>query len=287
MVELMTVAPTPIRLPEIEWFDKYARAMTAAEDQNKMMLVYFCDDRPDGPCHRFTAETLADPTVRRKLMDYVCVQVPLDGKITVDGEPVTLLQHDAFHEMLGRPGIAIVDFRSTDAKLRGAVVSTFPITGKLWYTPERMAVILDLPPATLTQRTLIYAVRIHPEKPASTSSELDPDLLQEAQSHSEYQARIRLQGHHFWESRFHRIVSRLPGGLRPRGVRRELAGRKPGRGGHRVRPLLAALRRALERRSGSQPLFRLRHETRQQWRLVCHRHFCDEVVSDAAILQPC
>ena len=166
----------------------------------------------------FKAETLDDPRVRRKLQDYVCVQLPLDAKITVDGKEVTLLEHAAFHEMLGRPGIAIVDFRSSDRQAAGAVVSTFPITEKLWYTPEQMAVILDLPPGTLTQRTLIYAVRIHPDKPASTDGELSPDLLEEAQSHSQYQADIRLQGHHFWESRFQRIVARLPGGLTAREV---------------------------------------------------------------------
>jgi len=148
----------------------------------------------------------------------VCVQLPRDAKITVGGEPVILLEHTAFYEMLGRPGIAIVDFRSADANLRGTVVSTFPITEKLWYSPERMAVILDLPPGTLTQRTLIYAVRIHPEKPASTDGEPLPDLLEEAQGHSQYQAGIRRQGHHFWESRFRRIVARLPGGLSAREV---------------------------------------------------------------------
>jgi hypothetical protein len=120
--------------------------------------------------------------------------------------------------MLGRPGIAIIDYRSTDADLNGSVVSTFPITESLGYTPEQMAVILDLPPGTLTQRTLIYAVRIHPEKPASTDGQPSADLLQEARSHSEYQAAIQRQGHHFWASRFARIVARLPGGLTAREV---------------------------------------------------------------------
>jgi hypothetical protein len=203
---------------EIHWFSSYAKAMTAAEEQSKMLLVYFCDCCEDGKCKRFAEETLADRTVRNKLLDYVCLQLPLDAQIKVGGQSVTVLQHPAFREMLGRPGIAIVDFRSQEANLRGAVVSTFPITGKLWYTPERMAVILDLPPATLTQRTLIYAVRVHPDKPASTTGQLDTDLLQEAQSHSQYQADIRLQGHHFWESRFHRIVDRLPAGLSAREV---------------------------------------------------------------------
>ena len=202
-------------------------------------------------CNRFKTETLDDAQVRRKLEDYVCVQLPLAAKITVDGKDVKLLEHPAFHEMLGRPGIAIVDFRSADPKLRGVVVSMFPITEKLWYTPRQMAVILTLPPGTLTQRTLIYAVRIHPDRPASTDSELSADLLKEAQSHAQYQAAIEVQGHQHWESRF--PADRRPAAgraHRPRGVCRKLAGRESGRGGHRVRPLLAALDRSLERRRG-------------------------------------
>jgi hypothetical protein len=198
--------------PDELWLDSYAEAMRRADHQNKRLLVYFCDACGQGPCNRFKAETLDDPRVQPKLRDYVCVQVPPDASITVDGQMVKLLQHPAFQEMLRRPGIAIVDFRTSDVKLRGTVVSTFPITERLSYTPEQMAVILDLPPGTLTQRTLIYAVRIHPEHPASTNSEPSLDLFNEAESHSQYQADIRVQGHHQWGSRFQRIISRLPGG---------------------------------------------------------------------------
>ena len=120
--------------------------------------------------------------------------------------------------MLGRPGVAIVDFAHADPKLHGNVVSVFPLTATLSYTPEQMGVILDLPPGTLTQRTLIYAVRVHPEHPASTAGQLDSHLVQEAESHSENQARMRLQGHHFWETRFHRINAILPAGLIAREV---------------------------------------------------------------------
>jgi hypothetical protein len=81
-----------------------------------------------------------------------------------------------------------------------------------------MAVILNLPPGTLTQRTIIFAVRIHPDKPASTDGEVLPVLLEEAQEHSQYQANIRQQGHQFWDSRFRRILARLPGGISPREV---------------------------------------------------------------------
>ena len=201
-----------------------------------MLLIYFYDVSDDGVCNRFKAETLDDPAIRRKLHDYVCVQLPLGAKIRVQGKEVVLLKDEAFHEMLGKPGIAIIDFRTADAKLRGSVVSVFPITDSLWYAPEQMAVILQLPPGTLTQRTLIFAVRTHPEKPASTDGQPLPALLEEAQSHSQYQADIELQGHHFWATRFPRIVARLPGGLSARGVRRELARPKPGRGRGRMRP---------------------------------------------------
>ena len=207
-----------VPVPAVRWLSNYGKAITAAEHGNKMLLIYFCDSSADSPCQRFKKETLDDPQVRRKLQRYVCVRLPLDAKATFQGKPLVLLEHEGYREMLGRPGIAIVDFRSADAKLRGTVVSEFPITEKLWYTAEQMAVILTLPPCTLTQRTLIYAVRTHPDHPESTDGEPNPMLEEEAQSHSQYQADIRVQGHHAWGSRFARILSRLPGVGAPREV---------------------------------------------------------------------
>jgi hypothetical protein len=114
--------------------------------------------------------------------------------------------------------VAILDFAHPEQETYGYVVSTFPLTGKLWYGPKQMLVILDLPPGTLTQRTLIYAVRTHPDRPASADGELDANLLKEAESHSAHQARIRVQGHHRWGARFPRISALLPRGLVAREV---------------------------------------------------------------------
>jgi hypothetical protein len=203
--------------PDIEWLTDYGKAVATAKSQGKMLLVYFCTPGGNDPCNRFQAETLSDPEVRRRMARYVCVQVDLDAKITTQmgGEQreITLIQHEVFDEMLGKPGIAIIDYANREAPYYKRVVSTFPITGKLWYTPEKVQVILDLPPGTLTQRTLIYAVRTHPERPRSTEGRLCSHLTDEAAEHSQFQARIRRQGHHFWETRFHRITRRLPGGL--------------------------------------------------------------------------
>jgi hypothetical protein len=45
-----------------------------------------------------------------------------------------------------------------------------------------------------------------------------PLLVTEAGSHSRYQAQIRVQGHHFWNHRFQRLLGLLPRGLHPREV---------------------------------------------------------------------
>src|SRR5690606_30181791 len=79
-----------------------------------------------------------------------------------------------------------------------------------YYRKEALSIILDLPPGTLTQRTMIYAVRIHPEAPASTQGQFHMALADEAKSHANYQASVQVQGHQSWESRFHRINAKLP-----------------------------------------------------------------------------
>jgi len=197
---------------EIRWHTDYGQALAEARSEGKMLLLHFCDPS-DRLSEGFETDTLTDPMIASKLREYVCAKLPLDTKILIDGNESTLLDHGVFREMLGRPGIAILDFADQEAPYHGCVVSTFPITDELSYPAERMGVILDLPPGTLTQRTLIYAVRIHPESPSSTEGRIDANLVMEAESHSRYQARIRLQGHHHWSTRFRRINAKLPDGL--------------------------------------------------------------------------
>jgi len=189
--------------------------MDVANQERKMLLIFFQNSN-DPLSQRLENETLGNPEIKRKLQDLVCLRLPLDARIPLNGEDVVILQHPAMSEMLGRPGLVIVDFVHADPKLHGRVVSVFPLAGGLFYGPAEMKVILDLPPGTLTQRTLIYAVRIHPEKPASALGRPNERLLAEAESHSQYQAQIRLLGHHGWGSRFPRIAATI--GCAPREI---------------------------------------------------------------------
>jgi hypothetical protein len=207
-------SPPPESDGGIEWYTDYADAMRVAKAQQKMMFVWFHGAAKSQFGERFEAVSLRDQKVRELLEQYVAVKLPQDAKIRVNGEEIRLLDHAAFQELNRGPGIAIIDFEHEETEHYGYVVNTLPFTpGKFYrFRPEHLAVVLDLPPGTLTQRTLVFAVRIHPEKPASTRGNVDPTLVSEAKSHSNYQARIHLQGHHRWGERFPRL-SRLLFGL--------------------------------------------------------------------------
>jgi len=198
---------------ELPWETSYGKAVEVATREGRMMLICFHKPGQSEVCERFAREALTDPEVVEKLKRFVRVRLSVDTTIpTSDGE-VVLLEHPAFAEMLDGPGVAILDFAHKDAPYYGYVVSAFPFLEGHPYTAREMAVILDLPPGTLTQRTLVYAVRTHPDRPASTEGVSDAYLTNEARLHSKHQARIRRQGHHGWNRRFRRINTKLPEGL--------------------------------------------------------------------------
>ena len=193
------------------WFTSYSAAVSEALSRRCMLLVWF-----QNPAHAetnagFDARVLNDPAIRDLVAKTVAVRLPLDAKVQVGGKPVTLLEHPAFAEMLGGSGLAMLDMTDSAGSQHRRVTSVYPFTGQ-YISKSHLAVLLTLPPGTLTQRTMIFAVRTHPEQPASASSELSSLLLTEAASHSAHQASILLQGHHNWDSRFHSINARLPPG---------------------------------------------------------------------------
>jgi len=198
---------------KLAWHTSYAQAVEVAIQEEKMLLLCFHHPGGSALCDRFARQALAEPGVAERLQHYVRARLPVNTTIAGKEGEIALLEHAGFAEMLGRPGVAIVDYAHRGAPYYGHVVSTFPFLNGRPYTAEETAVILDLPPGTLTQRTLIYAVRTHPDAPASTNGELAPYLAEQARQHSQHQARIRRQGHHNWGSRFHRINARLPRGL--------------------------------------------------------------------------
>ena len=178
----------------------YQKAMSEAAQSRKLLFVYFYDPQMAAARKAFETLTLSQLEIQEKLSRYVVVKLPKDAQITIDGQPLVLLEHPAFAEMLSRPGVAVVDLAHERADYYGHVVSTFPFTPGKYYRKEALTIVLDLPAGTLTQRTMIFAVRIHPEGPASTQGQFHNVLASEARLHADYQAAIQVQGHHSWDS---------------------------------------------------------------------------------------
>ena len=124
-----------------------------------------------------------------------------------------------FKYMYGQQGLAIIDLKNEGQSYYGRAVSCLPFETPAYYAPDywskkSVSILLQLPAGTITQRTMVYAVRCHPENPASSQGTPDPTLLDATASHSADQARMRRQGHHNWERRFPRLW-RLVGGKTP------------------------------------------------------------------------
>ncbi len=192
----------------IPWHDDYVAACREARRRQALLFIAFYDpDRPD--LEAAGNEELVRLTAGTRGYRYVWARFPLDYRTFDDSGEICLLHHPAFADLRGRPGIAMIDYENPAAKHYRHVVSLFPLRSGRPYSFRELAAMLDLPPGTLTQRTLIYAVRTHPDAPRSAGGLPHHEMLSESQSHSTYQASITVQGHHDWESRFQRINANL------------------------------------------------------------------------------
>jgi hypothetical protein len=203
----------PIGSAPIAWLEDYHAAVDQAQAGGKLLLIWFFD--PDWAANDaiFEQVVMHHPDIAWKVGDrLVAAKLPVDAIVETGELAVRLLVHPAFAEMRQAPGLAILDLTDPTSPHFRRVVSVYPFTRE-YIAKDRLAALLDLPLGTLTQRTLIFAVRTHPEHPASAASHLSPLLARETESHAIHQASITLQGHHNWESRFHTINARLPGGL--------------------------------------------------------------------------
>lgn len=186
----------------LTWYTDYQQGMTAASKSRRNMVVYFnATGNPDA----ITNQLDTNPTLQSLASGKVLVRLPINLQVMIGGQNTYLIQHHSFAELNSRTGIVIVDYTSN--KYFGEVVSVYPITNRT--TVNHLQALLTLPEGSLTQRTLILAVHIHPERPASITGTVSPVLMQEAESHSKHQASINLQGHHNWNYRFNRIIRNM------------------------------------------------------------------------------
>ena len=204
----------------ILWHSDYGSALAAAKQRRTLALLWFVDPRQSEENEKWEGAVLADAQVRERLAQVVAVKLPRDVTVASGEngkEEVVLLDHPAFAELHHQPGIVLIDMSDEASPHFHYVVSVYPFERKP-LSRDGLIAMLDLPQGSLTQRTLIWAVRIHRENPQSAGGLPSSVLASEAESHSLHQASINLQGHHNWESRFLSINARLGGRMVSREV---------------------------------------------------------------------
>ncbi|MEX2315800.1 MAG: hypothetical protein WD669_01520 [Pirellulales bacterium] len=188
----------------LDWQTDYSEAYAAAERDKRMLLVNFVAEDEDGNIQRSLERWIAgDAAVREKLQEFVLVRLSTDAQIDDAGERIRLLDHPAFGTLKRAAGVAMIDLRDASQPYYGQVVTALPISSGKYYRWQNshLNAALDLPPGTISQRTLVWAVRVHPETPASTVGPRHPLLTRVAATHSADQAHTGVQGHFGFESR--------------------------------------------------------------------------------------
>ena len=185
----------------VQRLDDYAAATEAARQSQAMLLVSV--EPTSGNPADIAGQHLESPDVQQQFATsgtpWVFCRVSMqDTGAGIVGDPGLV-------EMRRGPGVFVVDY--AHGEFTGRIVSVLPRTpGKYYrFSPSHLDALASLPAGTLTQRSLILAVRMHPENPQSTQGTCDPRLCQEAAAHSAHQASIRKQGHHNWQTRSQRI----------------------------------------------------------------------------------
>lgn len=125
----------------------------------------------------------------RNAGDCVFCSVAQDAQVTIGGKSVTLAQHPAFADLQGS-GVAVIDLKNP--AYHGSVVSALP---RRHVSTAGVRNLLSLPAGTLTQRTLTWALRMHPEQPRSVWGTPAPELMNHAARHSKVQADTNNQHH--------------------------------------------------------------------------------------------
>ncbi|MDC0936323.1 hypothetical protein OAS39_08535 [Pirellulales bacterium] len=196
-----------IEIAGASWFSDYGAAYRAAAEQGRLLLINFTPLEESANQQTIDAAILAQPSLREQLNKLVLCRLPVDAEIQSDGKAKKLIASGAFAPLRNGPGFVVIDLTDRKSPHFGMLVTVLPFqSGKYYhFSVDGFAAALDLPPGTLTQRTMIWAVRMHPERPASTLGQFDGDLAQGAAQHASYQASVTQQGHQNFESRFHRL----------------------------------------------------------------------------------
>jgi hypothetical protein len=208
-------APQKVSAGGVDWYVDYYAAYQAAVAENRFLLINVTPTTPSATQQNAEQYIASSAHLQQQLAHVVCLRVPADATIDVEGQTRRLLSFGSFAELAGGSGFVLIDLANKNEPYYGYATSVLPYAGGKYYNwrPDYLSTILSIPAGTLTQRTMIWAVRIHPEAPQSTGGQFHPTLAQGAMQQASYQASVGVQGHQNFESRFQSLSAAAGSGV--------------------------------------------------------------------------
>ena len=198
-----TLASPADRSALILEINDYAAALEAARVHQAMLLVSI-EPTPQRQADDPVARQLACSSLRDRFT--ATADTWVFCRLGMDEGGQELVGTSSLQALRQGPGICVID--QAAGRWQGRVVTVLPRTpGKYYrFRDSDLELLPDLPRGSLTQRSLILAVRRHPERPQSTCGNCDDMLATAATAHSVHQARLMRQGHHGWQSRSQQLT---------------------------------------------------------------------------------
>lgn len=186
----------------------YGEATRIAKEKSAMLLVSIRAKNLTDANDPVTQQ-LAEPSVRKVFIHSKTQWIFCE--LNFNKTSITLLHSNSLQQLRKGPGLFVVDY--AHKIMHGRVVSTLPRQDGRYYTFQSSDILLlpGLPTGSLTQRSMILAVRRHIDRPNSTNGIFDTTLSEAATSHSAHQAQLQKQGHHDWQRRSQQL--HLHGGI--------------------------------------------------------------------------
>lgn len=205
------LSPGQRLIGELAWHTDYDAAYREAQEESKMLLLFFRDEAHPRIAATYENDVLASKELLEPLSKVVRLVLPLDAVRPFRAPELPdleVLKHSSFKYMYGRQGIAMIDLTESGSEHHGRVVSAHPFSAGKHYTTRATKIVLGLPKASVTQRALIYAVRLHPAAPASTTDgKCHGYLCKQARQSSNLMAAYGSVGHHDWGTRYGEIAT--------------------------------------------------------------------------------
>jgi len=211
-------APEVRQIGELPWHTDYSAAYRQAKTERKQLLLYFRDEKNPAKADKLEQNGLSRPELRTPLSKFARVVLstntlaPLAKDAKEGAKPIRLLDYRCYVHMRGQAGLAIVDMMNDKDHLYGKCVSAHPLSSNTLENFNSIKIMLELPRGTITQRTLTFVMRTHPERPASVWGQGNPYLFEQARQACQLMVTYGSVGHHDWGTRSSRISGQFGSG---------------------------------------------------------------------------